>query len=91
MPVKNLRLESTDDSITAAWDHPDGNFAWFTLTISSNMSQNIPFPTKTTNLHYNFTSLKAAALYNVSVITYVEKDLNPSLEVSQLIYTSKCE
>ncbi|XP_034159920.2 receptor-type tyrosine-protein phosphatase eta [Pangasianodon hypophthalmus] len=88
MPVSNLRLDSTANSITATWDHSNAHFAWFNVTISSSMSADILSPTEPTySLNYTFTSLKAAALYTVSVVTYVNKDLNPSSAVTKSIFT----
>ncbi|KAG7330113.1 hypothetical protein KOW79_006335 [Hemibagrus wyckioides] len=88
MSVSNLHLITYNDSITATWDLPNGNFAWFNVTISSSMSENISCPTNiTNNLNYTFKSLKSAALYTVSVVTYVEKDLNPSTPTTESNYT----
>ncbi|KAK3546448.1 hypothetical protein QTP70_026303, partial [Hemibagrus guttatus] len=86
--VSNLQLITYNDSIIATWDRPNGNFAWFNVTISSSMSENISCPTNiTTNLNYTFKSLQSAALYTVSVVTYVEKDLNPSTPANKSDYT----
>lgn len=92
MSVSNLQLATYNDSITATWDLPNGTFTWFDVTISSSMSENISCRTSnTTNLNYTFKSLKSAALYTVSVITYVEKDLNSSTPARKSDYTSKCQ
>lgn len=88
--VINLQVTSTNDSIIATWDHPNGNYSWFSVTLSSSMSDNILLPSYITkDISYTFTSLKTAALYNVSVTTYVKEDMNPSNAVTKLIYTSK--
>ncbi|XP_060779722.1 receptor-type tyrosine-protein phosphatase eta isoform X2 [Neoarius graeffei] len=87
-PVTNLLLTSTSDNINATWNHPNGSFSWFSVTISSNMYQNSLSSSYTTiQLHYTFRGLQAAALYNVSVVTYVKNDMNPSVEVRKMIYT----
>ncbi|XP_060729435.1 receptor-type tyrosine-protein phosphatase eta [Tachysurus vachellii] len=88
MSVNNLLLTSDNDSISATWNKPNGSFAWFNVTLSSSMTENISYTTISTSyLNYTFSSLKTAALYNVSVITYVEKDLNPSQAAISSIYT----
>lgn len=89
--VDKLKLESTYNSITAEWALSTGNFAWFIVNISSTMSENISDPVNTTYSKCYFTSLEAAALYTVTICTYVAEDLKPSHPVSQSIYTSKCE
>lgn len=90
MSVRNLQLTSNNDSIIATWKNPNGSFAWFNVTLSSSMTDDIRPPIITSDLICTFSSLKTAALYNVSVITYVEKDLNPSQAAIASIYTSKC-
>ncbi|XP_053486089.1 receptor-type tyrosine-protein phosphatase eta [Ictalurus furcatus] len=85
--VDKLELESTNNSITAKWALTTGNFAWFIVNISSAMSENISDPVKTTDYTCNFTSLEAAALYTVTIRTYVAEDLKPSHPVSISIYT----
>ncbi|XP_046706781.1 receptor-type tyrosine-protein phosphatase H isoform X1 [Silurus meridionalis] len=87
MSVSNLELSSGNDSIRASWTLLNGNYAWFKVTISSNMILNSSVSKTTNYLNYNFTSLKAAALYTVSVINYVQKDLKPSHPVTKSIYT----
>ncbi|TSK82202.1 Cellular tumor antigen p53 [Bagarius yarrelli] len=88
LSVINLNLNSNNDSITASWGTTNESFAWYNLTVSSPICEmNTCTSSTTTNLTYTFTSLKAAVLYNVSVITYVEKDLNPSPAVIKSIYT----
>lgn len=90
MPVRNLSLTSTNNSITATWNHSEGNFAWFIVNISSSMSQNIPGPhANTTLLNYTFNSLNTATNYTVTVTTYVKEDLNPSIAVNNSTFTSK--
>ncbi|KAM9501485.1 receptor-type tyrosine-protein phosphatase eta [Clarias gariepinus] len=88
MPVRNLSLNSTNNSITATWNSPEGNFAWFIVNISSSMSQNIPGPhANTTLLNYTFNSLNTATNYTVTVTTYVKEDLNPSIAVNNSTFT----
>ncbi|XP_027024897.2 receptor-type tyrosine-protein phosphatase eta [Tachysurus fulvidraco] len=88
MSVSNLQLTSNSDSISATWNKPNGSFAWFNVTLSSSMTEdNSLTSVNTSYLNYTFSSLKTAALYNVSVVTYVEKDLNPSKAVIASIFT----
>lgn len=87
--VINLQVSSTSDSIIATWDRPNGNYAWFSVTLSSSMSDILFTSGNTSDFNYTFKSLKTATLYNVSVTTYVKEDLNPSNAVTKLIYTSK--
>ncbi|MFT7810120.1 receptor-type tyrosine-protein phosphatase eta-like [Arapaima gigas] len=81
-PVSNLTLKSNETSITATWNLTKGNFSQFSLTIQStgkNLTMN------TTSLMYDFTNLKAAARYSVTVSTVVGQ--LSSDPINCLIYT----
>ncbi|XP_036404350.1 receptor-type tyrosine-protein phosphatase eta-like [Megalops cyprinoides] len=81
-PVKNLTLKSTQDSITATWEPPVGNFCSYKVVLNGDEMK-----TYTTKENmYTFSQLGAALEYNVTVYTQVAKSLE-SQGVSAAVFT----
>ncbi|XP_076829536.1 receptor-type tyrosine-protein phosphatase eta isoform X2 [Brachyhypopomus gauderio] len=88
LPVSNLLLNSTANSITANWQNPGGNYSWFKVNIFNSTNIIIPLTTNNTNQSSCiFNSLQAAELYNVTVITYLENFNWVSPTVYRSIFT----
>ncbi|XP_076829189.1 uncharacterized protein LOC143475284 [Brachyhypopomus gauderio] len=72
LPVSNLNLKRTNNSITASWQNPGGNYTRFEVNIFNSTNNIIPLTTINTNQSsYMFDGLKAAEKYTVSVISYL--------------------
>ncbi|XP_036453372.1 receptor-type tyrosine-protein phosphatase eta [Colossoma macropomum] len=85
--VDGLTLTSTEQSIYATWNHPNGSFFRFSVTLYLNSLATSINNDSTTDLYYNFTNLRSTTLYKVSVITHVEIDEHPSKAADAFIYT----
>ncbi|XP_076829190.1 uncharacterized protein LOC143475286 isoform X1 [Brachyhypopomus gauderio] len=93
LTVPNLNLKSTNNSITASWQNPGGNYIRFKVNIFNSTNNIIPLTSIITNQSsWIFNSLKAAENYTVNIITSLtEEGMQPSImesdPVTAAIYT----